>query len=120
MQHARGSRLFGTATTAPLTPRRPLLTGNRALDDEALLMLFAGNVEDRIGGKLELARLQILLQSGLGIFLLGRAGQPLDFSLIEPQNHRACRRESGIQVDGAEQCFERVGVAPVQIDRILP
>ena len=76
---------------------------------EHLIVRLARSRFDRIAGQRQAAGLQCFLQTGLGIFQFRRARQPVEPRHEQPFDHLRGSVEAAVQVDRAEQRFERVG-----------
>src|SRR5580700_659402 len=67
LDHALGGLLFGAAAAGTLPLRRKAERPHFAADGETLGVVGAGNLRDRVLRQLQAARLQELLQAGLGV-----------------------------------------------------
>ncbi len=82
---------------------------DRAAYLEHLIVRLAGGRFDCIARQRQAACLQRFLQTGLGILQFRRARQPVEARHEQPLDHLRRGVEAAVQVDRAEQRFERVG-----------
>ena len=64
---------------------------------------------DGVRRSIQTARLQPLLQTGLGVFDAGRGVEIREVTGVQPLDHAANSVETGIEKDRAEQRLQRVG-----------
>ena len=83
--------------------------GHATGDGEGLLVLFALDQLHLVVRRRQTAALQEFLQTSLGVLQLFRRRQVLETSLIEPLDEGARRRQVAVEIDGADQCLQRIG-----------
>ena len=86
-------------------------------------MILPGDLNQFVGRQREFARLQPLLQSRLWIAQLVRVGQRFETFGIDAVDDGLRDRKAGVEIDRAEQRFERVGengLAPVTAGLAFP
>ena len=103
-------RLLGAAPAAALAAGALLQGFHPALDGKALMVRLAGDAHNVIDRQVQFARLQQLLQSGLGVLEFFRRGKLADLTLEQPvdagsallqpvvavQHHGVVNRDSSI------------------------